>query len=1150
MALGFVFGKREEKLTDYVFDLCFKEAKKDDTKPIYIIVSEKYTYETEKKLAKYFEDEKNKDPNFRIRVLSFSTLIRLTFTHVGALNLEKIDESVKNIVTFKAINAADLKFFKSKTYKTDFVNDISDIISEFKKNNLSCENLLDIEKNLNDPLKTKFLDFIKIYNCYENLMENKYFDIEDVYTLFKEKLAFFDKIKGSTIFVLGYTDFTLSQLDIIERLILYSKDIYFTLVTDLKDLHSNLTVFSKANRTYLTLREMAQKENVKILENKFISSDDYYLDKALLHLEKNILKINPLVFKGDFSNIKALSFKNSFDEVYFVANEIVKLTKTKNIRYNEITVLLRDFEDYDYIIRRVFEDYNIKYFLDQKVKATTNPVIVLILSILEMKINNYSYVSVFKYLKTYLTGVSNDEIFLLENYVLKNGIKNKAFFDEKYKNVSHKFKDEQESFNEEQDRINEIKDKVFLPIKNFDKKLKRKNTVKEIATYLYEFTQQIDLFSRVNEYIEDFKNSFNLYKEREYSQIYSSFISILENIVSFMGDEKISLKDFYNLLLSQFENLSLGIIPPCKDEVFITTPKRMQKENQRVVFVIGFNDDKFPKNIKSSSLISESEKDILTKEKIKFTDDNFLKIMDEQLYIYKSLSFAKEMLYLTFPSTDLLGNLKSPSSILKNIKNIFKDFCILNVENCKTFENLKNSLLNAFSNESLYKIYIHNLKHLEDGSLSLNEKETLFEIEDFLKTTDEYKDRINSFKFSINYKNDTENIEEFTEKLYNSEYFSLSKLESFSSCPFSYFLNYGLNVKEREIYDFTSLDYGNFSHKVLDSFFKNILEKNINFKEIKDFYIEKEIDEITKKIIDSSHILQSCKKYKYFFNILKLNLKESISLMLQSLKRGNFIPFGFEEDFSKDAKIKPLTLDIDENKKIKLIGKIDRFDCLKIEDKEYIKIIDYKSSSKDIDLNLVYKGLGMQLFIYMNAILQNRKNTVPSAVLYSNFTFEKLKMSRLKEFFSLDKDLFFEKLLNENKLSGFILKDLNVISNLDNTLCENNQKSNILPITLKSKGEEISSYTKAFTEQEFEIVNKFVLNKAKEIVKKIYLGDVSIFPYKYLEKKPCDYCKYKSICKFDPKCDKYNFVKKIATGTDISSVLEKMKDDLNKKKGL
>ena len=142
-----------------------------------------------------------------------------------------------------------------------------------------------------------------------------------------------------------------------------------------------MNIFNKVNNTYITLKSLAIKNNVEILEDKILSNEDYYDEKSLLHLEKNILEISPSKFEKDFSNIKALACKNNFQEVEFVANEIIKLIKTKNLRYNEITVCTRDLQDYDYIIKRIFEDYKINYFLDEKISASTNPIVILILSI-------------------------------------------------------------------------------------------------------------------------------------------------------------------------------------------------------------------------------------------------------------------------------------------------------------------------------------------------------------------------------------------------------------------------------------------------------------------------------------------------------------------------------------------------------------------------------------------------------------------------------------------------------------------------------------------------------------------------------------------------------------------------------------------------
>lgn len=1147
MALGFVTGRLGSKREDYLFDLCFKEAKEKDTKPIYILVPEKYTYEIEKKLSEYLEKKENIDPNFRIMVVSFSTLSKIVFTNVGGLKQRKLIKSSKNMIIFKAIEKSlkNLTFFKTSEYKDGFINEIIDIISDFKRNGFSKDDLLEIRDNIKqEALRLKFSDFIKIFDCYENLIENKYMDTEDVFEIFKEKIENFDQIKGCSVFVLGYMDFTLSQLNIVEKLIKYSKNIYFSLLTDLKNLNSKMNIFNKVNNTYITLKSLAIKNNVEILENKILSNEDYYDEKSLLHLEKNILEISPLKFEKDFSNIKALACKNNFQEVEFVANEIIKLIKTKNLRYNEITVCTRDLQDYDYIIKRIFEDYKINYFLDEKISASTNPIVILILSILEMKINNYSYISVFKYLKTNLTGISSDEIFILENYCLANGINYKAFFDEKWKKISHKVVDEKE-IDEELKKINEIKDKFILPIKSLHEKLKGKNTVKEICTYLYEFTLDISLDKRIDDYIENFKLSNNLYKAKEYSLIFSSFVSILEEMVEFMGNEQISLKNFLNLFSSQFKDLKLGIVPPCKDEVFVTSVDRMQKENQKIVFLIGFNDDKFPKNISNNSLISEDEKEKLIENGMKFTTDNFSKIIDEQFYIYKALCFAKERLYITFPLSTLLLENKRPSNVLKKLKNIFNGFKIQTLKD-ESYK-IKDIYL-AFSKEKLYKIYIESLKNL-DENLNCDEKNTLFEIENFLKEDKEYKDKITLLSSFINYKNEIDNIKEYTSKLYDSDYFSVSKLEKFACCPFSYFLNYGLNLKKREIYTFTPIDYGVYCHKVLDSFFKDIVKNSIDFKTIDFSYISNEVNDITNSILNENYILSTSKQYKHFSSILNRNLKSSISVMIQSLKQGNFIPYAFEEAFFENSSISPINIKLD-NKNVKLIGKIDRYDILKKKDINYLKVIDYKSSKKDIDLNMIYNGIGTQLFIYMNALISKDKEKFkPAALLYDDFSFNKVKFDTFKEFSNLDENLFNEKIIDNNKPLGFVIKDLDLIENLDTTLGNDKQKSLILPITLKNKGLEISNRTKGLSEDEFEIVNKFILKNTKKILKSIYSGDISLKPYKYDENTACKYCEYKSICKFDEKCNKYKIIKKIAKNNNLEDILEKMNKDLNEKEG-
>ena len=1150
MAVGFITGRFGADRTDKILDLCFEEAKREDKKPIYILVPEKFTYEMEKRLSEKLEDEKNIDPNFRIRVVSFSTLSKIVFTNVGGLKERRLTTSARSLLTFKAMDmvSKDLITFKSDDFKMGFVNNIMDMIIEFKQNDFSVSDVFSLTENVkNESLKFKMQDLYNIYKSYENLIDKKYSDTEDTLNIFAEKLDDFESIKGATIFVDEYMDFTPAQYLVIEKLIYFSKNIYFSLLTDFKNLHSKMNMFLRSNSTILNIKNICEKYNILLLENISLSNKSYYNSEDLSFLEKNIGTFSPKPYSKDSENIRLLKFKTIYDEVSFAAEEISKLVKTKGYRYNDITLCMRSLDEYSYIIERVFDDYNIDYFLDEKISIMENPIIILILSILDMKDKNYSYDSVFRYLKSGLTGIPDEDIFLLENYVIANGIKGNRWFDESWnKSIVHSV--EEESDDEKLVKINEIKNMVITPIKNLHAKLKGRNTVKDICKYLYEFTLEIGLFDRINELVLNFQNEGNLYKAKEYSQVWGSFTAVLDEMVEFMGEEKIAYSKFINLIKTELENIELGIVPPSKDEVFITTVDRMKKPSTKIAFVLGVNDGNFPKNIVDNDLISENEKESLKTLGLNFSNNNLLKTTDEQFLSYKTFSIAKEKLYITFPVSDLEGKSLLVSRFVKKIKFIFENLEVESIDYLKDFSIM--DIFETFSKERLYQILVSNIESLNSNKLSENDKFNFREIIDFLIEDEDYKYKIEILKDKLNYKKETENIKDYTSFLYESGNVSISKLENFMRCPFSYFINYGLRAKEREVYDFSPADYGTYCHKIFDDFFKGVFENNIDWNTIDREFIKREVEKLTKKMSEKSNfILESSPKYKYFSSITQKNIVESIEIMAEQVRRGNFIPIGFETAFG-DESIKPITYTLKNGKEIKLVGKIDRIDIFKGENFDFLRIIDYKSSKRDIDLNQVYAGLQLQLFVYMNAILSsNKERYKPAGLFYSDFNTNLVGFETYSKMLDMNDESFHSEKLKKNKLTGFVIKDMELLKNLDRTLDADNLASEILPIKLKSKGQEIGASTLGLTTDEFDIVNEFVLDKTKDICEEIYSGNIDIRPFRYKNKKPCDYCKYKSICRFDIKHNKYNNIKNLLTKDKPNEVFEKMNSENKEKRG-
>lgn len=1151
MGVGFVIGRMDCNKTDKMLDLCFEETQKFDEKPIYYLVPEKYTYEIEKKLSNRLLH--NKDPYFRIRVVSFSTLGNIVFTKAGGLKEKKISKSARNMIVCRAVDsvASELKSFKTSKTGIGIVGKLLDMIIEFKQNNMTVQDLQAMTREADDEaLKCKLSDISKVYEAYEKLIENKYFDTEDVYGVLARKVSELDELNGATIFVDEYTGFTPLQYDIIENLAKISKNMYFSLTTDLKRLNSKNGVFSKTNISYLKINEICKRNNIQRLkdinlnysENKNID-DKTVDDNALLHLEKNISEFRPMVFseKCDLP-IRIDEFGNYYNEVDFVLNEVKRLVKNKGFRYNEITICSRNLDTYSHIIKGVFEKSGVNIFLDEKISAKNNPFIVLIFSILNMKKENFSYSSVFQYLKSGLVNIDNDSVHKLENFVLANGIKGKKWFDiwkdKVSRNVEAEDDEALEKLSEEIDEINRIRESVMTPISNLTEKLKGRNTVAEICKYLYEFTLEIELPQTLEKIIADFESREDLYKAKEYAQVWNIFVEMLDELVEFMGDEKIGIEKFINLMESHISEIELGIIPPARDQVLVTSIDRMKNPNTKALFILGVNDGVFPSTVSDNALISDYDKEKLNKSGVVF-DSNFeSKVYDEQFLVYKAMSSSKSLIYISYPLADLEGKSLRPSSLIKKIAGIFPSLKV-NTHVTDTFDTVD---LETMDKNKMFELLIRNMKKVEEDD---SWKSVFY----FFYNDSDYREKLIKAYRAKSYFNSAGKLSiSMANELYNSRNYSVSRLEKYSYCPFSFFMTYGLKAKEREIYSFTPLDSGTYSHKILDEFSKNIAKDGLDWRDISENYISNQIGIISEKIFERSgnYILNTSEKYRYFARGINLRLEKSISRMVRQVRAGDFNPNGFEVEFGFLGKnsIPPIVVDLDDGKSIKLRGKIDRVDIAEKDGERYCSVVDYKSSARSIDLDRVYNGLQLQLFVYMNAItrLNKNKKMKPAGLFYSNFNSKISRIENHGEYMNLDSKDFVDRDLSENLLSGLVIKDRDVVKLFDKNLENNGTKSKVVSVQMTKDGKFNSNSTKGLTIDEYEIVDRFVIEKSREICEDIYSGNIDIMPAKFSNSVPCDYCEYISVCKFDDKLkgNRYRYISKLVSRNQYDDILALM----------
>lgn len=1136
MSVRFVFGRGGSGKSTYLLNEIRKRVQDEETTPVIMLVPEQYTFEMEKRMSRLFQGEL-KDKYLRSRVLSFKTLSNIVFSRVGGLTEVNINSSGRAMMTYKAIESVskELNIFSKSSSQSGFVSSISDMISELKQYNISYEMLENISGEIeNENLSLKLKDISKIYKEYEEKLHENYIDSQDMLNSLAEKLEVSGYFKGAYIYIDEFTGFTPNQYKVLKQIFKEAKEVYISLTVDnpTSISYNKSDAFSRTKFTYQKLVKLCSEEGILIHPYININSDKIARFKdceELIHLERYYSAYPYKTYDKKTENIKIKEFNNLYSEIEEIAKDIVTLVRDKKVRYKDITIATRDLNKYDFLVNSIFDEYNIPNFIDKKREAKSNPIIVLIISVLEMKGRRYSYETMFRYLKSGLIGIDNDDINLLENYVLANGIRGKKWFEDvwQYK-INHNTSEESEYETEIRNRVNEVKNRVLTPIVHLQEKLKGKNRVEDICKYIYEFLIDIDMPSTIENIITSFKNKGELDIANQYSQVWNIVVDIFDQMVEIMGDEKVSLDKFIKLISLGFDEYELGLVPPSIDQVLVSSIDRMKNSNTRYLYLVGTTDGTFPLIAKDNGLLSDNDRQNLGKKGIEVDIDSKTKTFEEQYLVYKALTSTCENLIITYPIADHEGKTLRPSVIVSRLKKIFPNIdnkSYLLKEDAKTDE----EILNEISTKApTFNLLIGEIKEYDNGKEINN---LWLDIYRYYATDKEYKDITNKVISGLSYTNQVEKVEEEKiKKLYENKSLSISRLERYAECPFAYFIQYGLKAKERKEYSFTSPDLGTFIHSILDKFSNQLISDNLDWRSIDYEYIDKNVSNIVDELVSKvpGYILKSSERYKYLAYRLKNMLISAISIINEQIKQGSFEPIGYEVDFGGNkGKYPPIKIILQNGEELKLRGQIDRVDEFEDENGKYIRIIDYKSGKKELSLTDIYHGLQLQLLVYIDAILESgsykNENINPAAILYSRIDDPIAKFDVNK-----DDEEVRENILKSLKMQGLLIKDSHIIKEMDKSLANGERTTSlIIPANLNKDGT-LGRHTKGVSNDEFNIIRKYVKDLIKELCEQMLDGNISISPYKNKDKTSCNFCTYSPICQFDTtlKDNKYKVINK------------------------
>lgn len=1091
-------------------------------RPLIYIVPEQFSFEAEKELIRTI----GRKGIINTQVFSFKRLAYKIFTE-NNVKINPLGNSGKTMLIYFIMLKLEkeLLVLKNVSRNTGLIDTVVKQISEFKRYQITPEMLQEL-KIENEYLKRKIQDLAMIYAEYEKRIQTEYVDANDELTLLAEVLKTDTYLNGAKIWIDEFDGFTPQEFEIIRQLI-KKADVTISMIDGQEEFfqlnHKNIEklrflVAPKVDRYAINSSNFdTYTKNTQEIEEISLEKTYRFQNEELKHLEKSLYQIPFQKYEKDVKHIFIHSYSNLNQEVEALAQNILRYVRdSQTIRFENIAVLTRDMEQYKNLFKMIFPLYEIPYFFDDKKELSLQPLISFLMAFIDICTSNYSYESIFTYLKTGLSNIQDEnDIDMLENYVLKWGIRGKTWESE--------FTLEDKNL----EKLNQIREVIITPILSFKEALKKQKTVKEIVEAVFHFLVEIGVYAQIEEKVEKFKNSNHatyVAIASEYAQVWNILMSILDEMVDAIGEEKCTFERFKAILKMGISNHEIGIIPPTKDKVTIGDIERTRNNAIKVLFILGVNDGAFPKAFQNEGFINDKERGILLEQGMEIAKDTKMLLVEENFNLYKALCVPSEDLYLSYPVSNLEGKAMRPSFLITQMKRMFPQLKEeIQIAGGASQEEKKE----IYAPEATFPILLNQVRNYVDtGTLADSWKGV------YRWYSENEKEKLESVLKGLQYRNTIEyQSKQATKRLYGETMnTSVSRLEKYVSCPYSFYLKYGLKAKEREVYKVGAPDIGSFLHEIIEKFSKKVLEENIDLRTLEQEACNAIVSQIVDEVVSNfrHNLLQSTGKLRRLSIKLKQLVMKTIWLITLHIKAGEFNIYGSEVEFGKEKEYPAIEIELSDGNHLSLTGKVDRIDVAETEDGKYIRIIDYKSSSKKIKLSDVYYGVQLQLLTYMDALAGDE--FLPGGMLYLKLDDPILRTTK-----NVSKEEIEELIVKSLRMNGLVLANARLVEAMDQNM---GTESNILNLKVKKDGSYGNMPT--VTSEEFEKLRKHIRKTLADIGNEIMSGNIKNEPLKRKgATTPCEYCEYKLICQFDKDLgNQYHYINELKDEEVLAKIRE------------
>ncbi len=1107
MSLRFITGRSGQGKTTAIIHEVIRRSLESPGKQFYVIVPEQFSLEMQRSLAENHPDH----GYMNIDVLSFYRLAYLVFDECGYTPHDILEDFGVSMILRRILSEHEKEFagLGENRKREGYLDELKSMLMEFICYGISRQQLSDAEGGLEDfpVLLRKCQELSLLYDYFEETVRGRFMVTEQILHILCDFVADSELLSGAVFYFDGFTGFTPVQLLFLKELLSYAEQLNFSVtIPGMKTvfpMNSHEELFHLSRKTIRSLTGLLKDTGIEMDKPLCLdhpTAPRFIHNKELACLEQEFLRNHKTSWNEIPDKVHVISCLQPEQEIDFILHKMEYLIRSKGYRYRDFAILTGDIERYASVFERQARLLGIPFFIDSRKKMSYHPSVETIRALFQLAESNYSYESVFRYLKSGMTDLDDEDIDFLENYIIASGIRGYSMWKQPFARKMQNYSEE------EQNKLEMLRICVMDETETFYKGWKNTGlNVIERMELLYNQMCHLDFAGKLMRMADEQEKKGNYVLEKEYREVFSYLVTLLDKIVDIFGEENLPMRELSELMDTGMESLGLGVLPLSADQLILGDLKRTRLSDIKILFIAGLNDGVIPPPVNEGGILSEDERKILEEQGIVLSQRAEEQSLEDEFYMYLAFARPREEIWFSFSSLGRDGKILYPSPILKELGRIFPRLTVKQYP-----DDEKRQFFNVKDSKDYLVSTIMDLTGRPDGSKELNDDQRML-LTFWLSRKDLRLEFEKLFMEKERRFNEGNLAPKLAEQLFGLQLkTSVTRLEQYAACPYQYFCLYGMGLSEREEYEISSMDIGNLFHRAMDYYSRCVKSSEYSWKTIPEDVREEFLERSIEHAVDSpvKDVMDNTARNRYKMTSVKRILDRTVRILSSQLAISDFEPDRFELHFGKTDSLKPVTVSLEHDRTMYLEGFIDRVDLFENDQYVLIRVIDYKSGMKNFRMDELYHGMELQLILYMKVARELYQEGKHKKILPAGMYYYQVKDPIIRL------DQYDEAAIRKNfQMAGYTNSDPEILTHTEHQ--EGKQFSSVA-VRLGKDGHPVKTASVMSTE-DFLLLEHYAEEKMKETGSRIYSGDVRPHPYRGAQWSACDYCPYSSVCGFDPR---------------------------------